>query len=158
MTAARSFLLHRVRAIVRPSALTFRGGDQKIVADHSKSAGIPTCRDKAECALGRNIVNRIAGVYTRYIEYGDCVQRRIGDKQLFSISALGQGGWKCSGKFLVLQRRIELRTKLTTAVRGNTNLFQVTNPKVKQDLIAFRRKAMGLEAGVVRTEGLKRGN
>src|SRR5438045_6166542 len=80
MTAARSFLLHRVRAIVRPSALTFRGGDQKIVADHSKSAGIPTCRDKAECALGRNIVNRIAGVYTRYIEYGDCVQRRIGDK------------------------------------------------------------------------------
>src|SRR5213080_3094654 len=42
MTAARSFLLHRVRAIVRPSALTFRGGDQKIVADHSKSAGIPT--------------------------------------------------------------------------------------------------------------------
>src|SRR5437764_15380407 len=113
MTAARSFLLHRVRAIVQPSALTFRGGDQKIVADHSKSAGIPICRDKAECALGRNIVNRIAGVYTRYIEYGDCVQRRIGDKQLFSVSALGQGGGDSYGKFLVRQRRTGVGDQIT---------------------------------------------
>ena len=151
MTAARSFLLHRVRAIVRPSALTFRGGDQKIVADHSKSAGIPTCRDKAECALGRNIVNRIAGVYTRYIEYGDCVQRRIGDKQLFSVSALGQGGWKCSGKFLVLQRRIEHRDQIT-AGRGNySDSVRVSECDIKQGLIGIQQKRTGVRAGRSRT-------
>src|SRR5436309_556581 len=157
MTAARSFLLHRVRAIVRPSALTFRGGDQKIVADHSKSAGIPTCRDKAECALGRNIVNRIAGVYTRYIEYGDCVQRRIGDKQLFSVSALGKGGWKCSGKFLVLQGGTEHRDKITRGLRTYTDPAQLSECDLRRGLTGIRRRAIGVRAGGSRTEGSSSG-
>src|SRR5205823_14581225 len=96
-------------------------------------------------------VNRLAGVYTRYKEYGDCVRRTIGDKDLLSVSALGQGGWKCAGKFLVLQRRIEHRDQTTTGRRSYSDSVRVSECDIKQGLIGIQQKRTGVRAGRSRT-------
>ena len=127
--------------LVRACALSFGGGDEKVVTMHGKRARIPIGGNKSERRLRRCIARCAC---TTEIEDSHGVERRICDEQVLTVFRLCKRRRIASGVFLCRHAGREVAGASLFACRNRGNLINVGERDIKRLFVRTQQHRSGM--------------